>query len=98
MSDNPLKPLDDGQVEDVAGGYLFNANDLETSGIWRLDKPYQVIDDKGDVVTRFNSHVDAKNFAKDNASRCCPCASFCFLKLADHAGSSAGTATLIVFP
>ena len=57
MSDNPLKPLDDGQVEDVAGGYLFNANDLETSGIWRLEKPYQVIDDKGDVVARFNSHV-----------------------------------------
>ena len=66
MSDNPLKPLGDGQVEDVAGGYLFNANDLESGGIWRLEKPYQVIDDKGNVIERFNSHVDAKNFAKDN--------------------------------
>ena len=65
MSDNPLKPLDDERVEGAVGGYLFNANELE-SGIWRLDKPYQVIDDKGDVVARFRSHVDAKNFAKEN--------------------------------
>ncbi len=65
MSDNPLKPLDDGQVEDVAGGYLFNAYDLET-GPWRLEKPYEVIDDNGDVFERFASHVDAKKFAQQN--------------------------------
>ena len=65
MSNNPLKPLDDGQVEDIAGGYLFNAGHLVT-GPWKLNTPYEVIDDKGDVVERFKSVSAAEKYAEEN--------------------------------
>ena len=65
MSDNPLKPLDDEQIEGVAGGYLFDAYELE-DGYTLLWKPYQVIDNKGDVVGRFGSTADAQKFAEKN--------------------------------
>ena len=62
MSDNPLKPLDDAQVEGIAGGYLFNAMD----GTGRVKKPYEVIDDEGDVVARFSSRDAAISYAEAN--------------------------------
>lgn len=65
MSDNPLKPLDDEQVEGVSGGYLLNAEHYVT-GWGRLDKPYEVIDDYGEVVARFKSVNAAIAFAEEN--------------------------------
>ena len=65
MGDNPLKPLDDGQVEDVAGGYLFDTYELN-GDYTTLQKPFEVVDDKGNVVRRFWSTDDARQFAKEN--------------------------------
>ena len=39
MSENPLKPLNDGQVEGVAGGYLFYVEG-------ELETPWEVIDNR----------------------------------------------------
>ena len=66
MSDKKLNRLDDEQFEGVAGGYIFDANELEANGPWLLEKPYEVIDDLGDVVARFKSRAEAQNFASSN--------------------------------
>ena len=64
MSDNPLKSLDDEQIEGAAGGYLFDTYELE-GGYSCLRKPFEVVDDKGEVIGRFWSSDDAKQFAKE---------------------------------
>ena len=60
-----LDKLDDKRVDGIAGGYLFNAYHLVT-GPWKLDNPYEVIDDDGEVVARFHWSNDATAFAKAN--------------------------------
>ena len=71
MSGNPLKLLDDGQVEDIAGGYLLNSNHL-VIGIMRMEKSYEVIDDKSDVVARSKSVIDAKIIRKRTSTALLP--------------------------
>ena len=58
MGDNPLQPLNDEQVEGAAGGYLYFAGD--EYGVFNR---WEVIDDKGDVVTRFSQKSDASIYA-----------------------------------
>lgn len=58
MSDNPLQPLGDGQVEGVAGGYLYYAGANNSF----FDR-WEVIDDKGDVVSRHAYYDHAKSYA-----------------------------------
>ena len=59
MSENPLKPLNDGQVEGVAGGYLFYVEG-------ELETPWEVIDNRGNVVRRCKDRGEAYLFAKEN--------------------------------
>ena len=61
MSDNPLRPLSDEQVEGAAGGYLYYAGD--EYGVFNR---WEVIDDKGDVVERFSLPTDAAIYARRN--------------------------------
>ena len=60
MSDS-LKKLDDENVEDVAGGYIFDARDYNIVRI----KHWEVIDENGDVVSRHESIWDAQRAAED---------------------------------
>lgn len=60
-----LKKLDDERVEGIAGGYLFNANHY-AMGNWRWSNPYEVIDDDGEVVARFEWSSDAEAYAKEH--------------------------------
>ena len=60
MSDKPLQRLDDEQVEEVAGGYLYCASDESD------DRHWQVLDKNGDVVERFASYYDAYYYANKN--------------------------------
>ena len=60
MSDNPLQPLGDEQVEEVAGGYLY------CEGRGTGDIHWQVLDRNGDVVKSFESYYVAENWASEN--------------------------------
>ena len=59
MSDDPLKPLDDGRVEGAAGGYLFFMDNSPNGKGW------EVIDDKGDVVQSFREYSEASAYARE---------------------------------
>ena len=60
MSDNPLQPLGDEQIDGVAGGYLYCAGRGTGNIQW------QVLDNNGDVVTNFGSYYDALYYASEN--------------------------------
>ena len=60
MSDN-LKKLDDGNVDDIAGGYIFDARDYN---IVRT-KHWEVIDENGNVVSRHERIWDAQAAAEE---------------------------------
>ena len=60
MSDNPLQPLGDEQVEEVAGGYLY------CEGRGTGDIHWQVLDKNGDVGKSFESYYVAENWASEN--------------------------------
>ena len=60
MSDKPLQPLGDEQVEGVAGGYLYCA------GRGTGEIQWQVLDNNGDVVARFDSYYRAEYYANHN--------------------------------
>jgi hypothetical protein len=64
MSGEPLKKLDDGQVEEVVGGYIFDSTEL--TGWPPGPQPWEVLDDKGDVVARFHHPGEAADFAAAN--------------------------------
>ena len=60
MSDSTLQPLGDGQVEEVAGGYLYcERHDGD-------ERHWQVLDKNGNVVERFVSYYDAYYWAINN--------------------------------
>ena len=63
MSENPLKPLGDERADGVVGGYIFCADELNE---FPVKEPWEVIDDKGDVVARFEWLNDAREYAKQN--------------------------------
>ena len=60
MSDQPLQPLGDEQMDEVTGGYLYCA-DLGTGNAY-----WQVLDKNGDEVARFDSYYNAYYYAYDN--------------------------------
>ena len=60
MSENPLQPLGDEQIDGVAGGYLYCAEHGSDERHW------QVLDKNGDVVERFKSYYDAYYYAYNN--------------------------------
>ena len=60
MSDNPLQPLGDEQVDEVAGGYIYCAGRGTDNLSW------QVLDKQGDEVASFGSYYDAYYYAYEN--------------------------------
>ena len=62
MSDNPLRPLGDEQVEGAAGGYLYYAGAENGFG-----NQWQIIDGKGNVVCTHTSLEDAMDCAYVNS-------------------------------
>ena len=60
MSDTPLQPLGDEQVEGVAGGYLY----CEGRGTGKVQ--WCVLNNYGSVVKRFDSYYDALDYADEN--------------------------------
>lgn len=58
MSEDTLKPMDDGQLEGAAGGYLFYY--AEAPG----DADWEVLDDKGNVVSRHETFAQALYYAR----------------------------------
>ena len=60
MSDRPLQPLGDEQVDGVAGGYLYCAGRGTGNSQW------QVLDDNREEVAHFDSYYDAYYYAYDN--------------------------------
>ena len=52
------QPLDDGQLEGAAGGYLFYYADAPGDADW------EVLDDRGDVVSRHETFAQALYYAR----------------------------------
>ena len=63
MSENPLKPLDDEQTVGVAGGYIFCSDEIN---VFPATKPWEVIDNQGEVVARFADNREANDYAKQH--------------------------------
>lgn len=65
MSNETLKKLDDSQVEEIAGGYVFDSGEIS---YWTEcgATPWEVLDDKGDVVARFSHPGGAVDYAAAN--------------------------------
>lgn len=61
MSDNPLQPLDDEQVEGTAGGYIYFAGSQDG-----FHTRWEAIDDKGNVIGRFGFVRDVIDFAESH--------------------------------
>ena len=60
MSKNSMKLLDDEQLEKATGGYLFYYAAAPGDADW------EVLDDKGDVVSRHNTFAQALYYARTN--------------------------------
>ncbi|MBQ4483221.1 MAG: hypothetical protein II966_08325 [Lachnospiraceae bacterium] len=54
--------IDDNELDQVTGGAIFNS-----SGIIGADpnRNWEVLDDRGNVMERFNNRNDAEKFARD---------------------------------
>lgn len=65
MSGKPLRKLDDNQVEEIAGGYIFDSGELNGWSFPTVNA-WEVLDAKGDVVARFNHPSEAWEFAEAN--------------------------------
>ena len=53
--------LDDQSLDNVSGGYLFNSSNIIGAD---KDRPWEIIDDKGDVKGRFSDYGEACRNAK----------------------------------
>ena len=62
MGDNSLKDLNDDNLQDVAGGYIFYSGVLADIPD---DCPWEVIDDRGDVVARESTPHAARSIAAE---------------------------------
>lgn len=60
MSNKPLKHLSDEQVDGVAGGYLYLAGHGTGNSHW------EVLDDEGNTVEKFDDYYTAFYCATDN--------------------------------
>ena len=60
MNGQVLSKLSDGQVEGIAGGYIFNSKVL-TEGY--DPNPWEILDEKGDVVDRWDTKEMAERIA-----------------------------------
>ena len=59
---NKNNRLNDDQLESISGGYVFDASNI----IGHQDgAPWEVINDKGDVVGRFSDYNEAVKNAQD---------------------------------
>lgn len=63
VSEHPLTPLDDELIDGIAGGYIFNSDELN---VFPASKPWEVIDGNGEVIARFESVNAAIDFAKQH--------------------------------
>lgn len=54
--------ISDNELDNVTGGAIFNS-----SGIMGADpnRPWEVLDDRGNVRERFNNRQDAERYARD---------------------------------
>ena len=62
MGDNVLKAIDDETIDEVAGGYIFDAMVLTE---WYASYPWEVLSKKGDVIARVTTKERAEQVAKD---------------------------------
>ena len=54
--------LNDDELEAVSGGAVFDARNIIGSD---KNNPFEVVDDRGNVIGRFPNEGDAKKFAED---------------------------------
>ena len=52
--------LDDSVLDNVAGGYVFNAQNITGAD---QNNPWEVIDNNGDTIARFNNKDQAMGYA-----------------------------------
>ena len=62
MDDKTLNQISDEQLDKVAGGYIFDASVLECSDPAR---PWEVLDNDGDVLERCQTREEAAAKAKE---------------------------------
>ena len=62
MGDEVLKGIGDEGLDDIAGGYIFNASELN-NGYDR--EPWEVLNKKGTVIARLTTRERAERVAKD---------------------------------
>ena len=68
MNDKSLKGLGDGQLNEVAGGYIFDASVLTPNGSDLY--PWEILDWNGNVVERCASYVWAECMAAERGYSC----------------------------
>ena len=61
MADKSFKKIDESDLENVNGGYLFNTRQLCDNPRW--DEQFEVIDSKGNVVGKGPTGYDARDIA-----------------------------------
>ena len=61
---NGLQQLNDSEIAEISGGYLFDTKDMGTD--YDGYRRYEVLDDNGDVVQGFRDWADACDFATEN--------------------------------
>lgn len=54
--------LNDDELAGVSGGAVFDARNISGSD---KNNPFEVVDDRGNVVGRFSNEGDAKKFARE---------------------------------
>ena len=54
--------LNDDELTGVSGGAIFDARNINGSD---KDKPFEVIDDRGNAIDRFANEGDARKFARE---------------------------------
>lgn len=64
MKKDDLQQLDDSEIAEISGGYLFDTKNMGTD--YDGYRRYEVLDDKGDVVKGFRDWGDACDFATEN--------------------------------
>ena len=58
--------INDDELEEVSGGYIFHRYESGNGYIVEGADPYEVIDDKGNVVERFSTYAKAVRYAIDH--------------------------------
>ena len=64
MKKSGLQQLDDSEVAEISGGFLFDTKNMGTD--YDGYRRYEVLDDNGDVVRGFRDWIDACDFAEEH--------------------------------